>query len=159
MLRDLWDMSRTLWDHVKHHPYLTGVGTMVGLLFPVEPLAIWALSGLIAVDTITGYQAAIMRGEEVRSGIMFKKAAKKLRGYALFVITMGLASLVTGKPAIVQGAFSFLGAIEAFSVTENFYDLELIDINPNRVVFFKPVIEAVRQRKARRNENTHTEQE
>ena len=137
MFRDLGQMARNLWDNVRHQPIMTMIGTAIGLLFPIEPIAAWALMALIIMDTVTGYQAAISRGEDVRSGIMFRKASTKLRGYAVFLTIMGIANLATYNPLLVKGAMGLLGAIESFSIMENLYDMGVTQIDPRQIALFE----------------------
>lgn len=150
MLREINHTARSIWDSLRTQPLLTAAGTAIGLLFPVEPVVAWSMMTLIMADTLTGYQAAVIRGEEVRSGIMFRKAAQKLKGYASFLIMMGLAGLATSTPYLARGAIGLVGAIEAFSVLENLYDMQVTTIDPRKIAFFDLLFKSANIRRRNR---------
>ena len=165
LLQPLGDSVTYLISSAKHRPEAGMIGAAVGLIwgkvlpvlgeaFPIDPVAIVAIGGLLVVDFVLGVQCAKAEGRPINSHTSRAMSKPKLIGYtALYCIAALSVGASGGSNLIYLAILGYITGQEVWSGWEKLHRMGLIPTAPEEVEWLRPM-RAVFSRKGRKSART-----
>ena len=150
LLQPLGDSLAYLISSSKQRPEAGVIGAAFGLAwgklapvlgaaFPVDPVAVIAIGGLLVVDFVLGVQCAKHEGRPINSHTSRAMATPKLIGYTWLYIIGALSVGASGQSLIYTGILGYITGKEVWSGWEKLYRMGKVPTSPDEVEWLQPL--------------------
>ncbi|MNS80809.1 hypothetical protein D3C72_1145050 [compost metagenome] len=166
LMQSLSDSVAYIITSAKNRPEAGMLGAAIGLIwgkaapvlgaaFPIDPVAIVAIGGLLVVDFALGVQCAKAEGRPINSHTSRAMSKPKLIGYTTLYCIGALSVGASGGNNLVYLAIlGYITGQETWSGWEKLHRMGFIQTPPDEVEWLRP-FRAIFSKKSRKPEKPH----